>query len=91
MRMSMELMTRKHKQQNSSLFVWLLFVNIPQASGPKYSIWCKMQRFLTAFRERSVTDINNKRDAQMLWTNVAKVWAKLEMVKQNLSSYLVCS
>lgn len=27
-----------------------------------------MQRFSTAFRERSVTDIKNKRDAQMLQT-----------------------
>ena len=36
MRMSMELMTRNHKQQNSSLFVWMLFVNMPQVSGPKY-------------------------------------------------------
>ena len=37
--MSMELMTENHKQQNSTLFVWMLFfVNLPQVSGPKYYI-----------------------------------------------------
>ena len=57
MRMSMELMTRKHKQQNKHTTNFRPLV---------YSIRCKMQRFSTAFRERSVTDINNKRDAKML-------------------------
>ena len=43
----------------------MLFVNMPQVSGPKYySIKYKMQRLsTTVFRESSITYNNNKRDA----------------------------
>ena len=63
--MSMELMTRNHKRQNSSLFVWMLFVNMPQFSGPntiQYNVKCNASQ-LHVFRESSVTDTNNKSDA----------------------------
>ena len=65
MRMSMELMIRNRKQQNSNLFVSMLFVNMLQVSGPKYySIKYKMKRLsTTVFRESSITDNNNKRNA----------------------------
>ena len=63
--MSMELMIRNRKQQNSNLFVSMIFVNMPQVSGSKYySIKYKMQHLsTTVFPESSITDNNNKRNA----------------------------
>ena len=69
MRMSMALMTRNISNKIPVYLsgCYLLTYHKLQALSIQWSsIWCKMQRFSTAFRERSVTDINNKRDAQML-------------------------